>query len=71
LPGVVVKGASAGATLSVTGSPGFVGTLGKDKRLITLTQEDMAVERQILTLTNGQVFDQGRICIRERTLRKL
>jgi hypothetical protein len=71
LPGLVVKGASAGATINVTGSPRFVGTLGKDKRLITIMQEDMAVEQQVLTLTNGQVFNQSRICIRERTLRKL
>jgi hypothetical protein len=71
LPGVVVKGASAGATLSVTGSPRLVGQLGKDKRLITIMNEDMAVEQQVLALPNGQVFNSSRICIRERTLRKL
>jgi hypothetical protein len=44
---------------------------GSFKRLITITQEGMAVEQQVLALTNGQVFNQSRICIRERTLRRM
>ena len=69
--GLVVKGGTPGTTLSSTGVPRLVGALGKDRRLITMMHEDVAPESVVFTNPNGSVFTQSRICIRERTLRKL
>jgi len=71
--GVVVKGGTPGTTLSSTGVPRLVGALGKDRRLITMMNmdEDVAPESVVFTNPNGSVFSQSRICIRERTLRRM
>ena len=69
--GVVVKGGTPGTTISSTGVPRLAGALGKDRRLITMMNEDVAPESVVFTNPNGSVFTQSRICIRERMLRKL
>ncbi|HEX6317997.1 MAG TPA: hypothetical protein VFZ84_03920 [Burkholderiales bacterium] len=69
--GLVVKGGAPGTTLSSTGSPRLAGVLGKDRRLITLMNDDVAPESVTFTNPSGSVFTQSRICIRERTLRRM
>lgn len=71
LEGRVINGASPGTTIRTASSPRLVGLVGQDRKLISLFQEDMVVEQQILTLPSGLTINQQRVCARERTLRKL
>jgi hypothetical protein len=73
--GTIAKGGTrVGWTLLTEGMPRAVGVLGKDLRVISTTQEDLAVEISILRSPEGQPFQEfrtPRICHRERTLRKM
>ncbi len=71
LEGRVINGASPGTTIRTANSPRLVGLVGQDRKIISLFQEDMGVEQQILNLPSGQTVTQQRVCARERTLRKL
>jgi hypothetical protein len=74
LQGLVVKGGLANWTITTSGSPNSVSTLGKDLRIITTFQEDMVPEVQTLTPPPGstqQPIVNQRICARERLLRKM
>ena len=72
--GVFTSGTRVGWTVSSRDLPSQVGVLGKDLKTITLTQDGPSVEVSILTSPpdqSAQVIETPRICVRERTLRKL
>jgi hypothetical protein len=74
-PGVFIAGNRVGWGALVTGVPRQVGVLGKDLRLISLSHEALAVETTATTsppnVQPPQQFSTPRICVRERTLRKM
>lgn len=74
--GVITAGGGGrvGWTVSARGVPNAVGVLGKDLRIITLTQAGPGVEVGVQTSPPdqpAQVIETPRICVRERVLRKL
>jgi len=74
--GVITAGGGGrvGWTVAVRDLPNAVGVLGKDLRIITLTQTGPSVEVGVQTSPPdqpAQVIETPRICVRERTLRKL
>ena len=74
-PGVFVAGNRVGWGALVTGVPRQVGVLGKDLRLISLSHEGFGVETTTAisppNVQPPQQFSTPRICVRERTLRKM
>jgi hypothetical protein len=73
-PGVFTSGPRDKWITRLEGVPRYVGVLGKDLRVISISHEGPAVETSILTSPAGEPFQEfrtPRICTRERTLRKL
>lgn len=70
--GFVTKGGrSVGAQISVLGVPRFVGKISKDRKTISLTQEDMVVEQLVITPLVGQPTTTDRVCNRVRNLYRI
>jgi hypothetical protein len=73
-PGIFTSGGRIGWSARVEGVPRSVGVLGKDVRVISITNENVAVETTVTTSPATEPFQEfrtPRICQRERTLRKL
>ncbi len=73
-PGLFTAGNRTGWSIVVTGAPRQVGVLGKDLRLIHVSNDAFAVESNIITSPPNlppQQFTTPRICARERLLRKM
>jgi hypothetical protein len=74
-PGVFTAGNRTGWSIVVTGAPRQVGVLGKDRRLIHVSNDAFAVESNVITsppaVQPPQQFSTPRICLRERLLRKM
>ena len=74
-PGVFTAGNRTGWSIVVTGIPRQVGVLGKDRRLIQVSHDALAVETNTITsppnVQPPQQFSTPRICVRERLLRKM
>ena len=74
LPGTFIGGGRVGWSARVEGAPRSVAVLGKDLRLITLTNETVSVETTVTTSPAGEPFQEfrtPRLCGRERLLRKM
>jgi hypothetical protein len=75
LGGTITSGGNhVGWSVTIRNLPRQVGMLGKDLKMLTLTNETPGVEVNVLTSPAGaplQVIETPRICVRERTLRKL
>jgi hypothetical protein len=69
--GTTIKGGNAGTVVTATGSPNMAGLLGKDRRIIVISQVDMVPEQQTFTSPSGQQNTVGRVCARERLLRRM
>ncbi|HYX62850.1 MAG TPA: hypothetical protein VE935_01380 [Burkholderiales bacterium] len=69
-PGVAVQGSGVGAAGDVLNVQPLSGYVGKDAKVITLSNDGLAVET-VLRFVNGQTFSGDRICGRERVLTKM
>lgn len=73
-PGVFTAGNRTGWSIVVNGVPRQVGALGKDRRVIHVSHDTLAVETSVVTSPSNlppQQFSTPRVCVRERLLRKM
>jgi hypothetical protein len=69
-PSVQVQGPGTGSTGIILNVQPLVGSVGKDAKVITLSNDGLGIET-VQRFVNGQTFSSDRICGRQRVLTKL